>query len=1649
VEEQEECDNFLKRYKKKSNKYFKNMKTQILSNFEDTIEEKAEEIAGLTISKNDMKDNYFPNVLLDMRRGIVDVSDIEKEAGNNLIVKNAKTKKRARLIARERFIHDYIERKRKELNEKLAEKEREMEENFDMKVREMTKKKHSIKKFYEEQITTIKRNLYKQYVIEKNKLIEQCKFPKDIWQKVLPKSFNCEHLRTKAWGSLYDKGVRCLHCGKELNNLYQEESQILGYGSGGNRELFFKYRQHYENEANYRPKDNFELMILEKERLRLEKERRELEENEQYFYDFQDLAVIYQFDRRHAKEIKSHGIFRQGLQWSKEELETFEQNKLVKEEVRLRNEGLPENLLTEYDPLKEIQNPPPTFRASMERHYSQYKDLLYYIGRLHNFQKKIKEFKLKRFNFIYEKRIFSFILEFLHKESYQLEVKLVDLESDLDRTSKLLSIYAKMEKLWMHANMITSQAKKSKMKIEMSQVYYPFEIKLLKDDLNLINYEMKNLLKTKILTENSINHLSKEVTIFEENLVKNKKLFEENFLKLQALKLCMPGNIVPTKLFGMVYIISYRSNDDMLLVNLPFGKPNAKAYIYYKEVVEIIEKMQLNEMVLMEKEDLRMKTFVTQERIGIKKELYRMAKEDEDLHKYYEFIDLNKFEKQLKVDSVSEAVNTSFEITESVKYYDLQKRNVDAKLQTIVDDKNRRRKEYIGPKNSRPRAMSFFEKYKQRKLIEAELREKFITKMANDADLSVKTQLVQNRSQWMTTNLFTNFIDSVINEMIYECSYEAIQEGKMAKLESEKKTGIYFPHYPSYLSYGTYNLLSNLWQDYKNELKENILLNESNIQKLILSLQAQKRNEQSNHKNSSVQKKFLLKNPNYNNNKKLFKLFYDVTKKTSLGIVGNSSGNNKDSDAADEYELAEKKKAESSKYEKKKLKKMLRKLKKLELERQQKLCFEMFQEELLCKRFYQWELKENLRERRIMKEEEKLSMSIRKEEEKLKKMIAERMALMQKQRGGAAVDFDNLTAQQLSEIDLSQELLAKRDISLTYEKRRKELKDLTLERRRRTEDQKLMILEDELSLQLREIDKIERQRKAYVAEFGADEEVALNPTSSKKDTANNSEAIAKEAQRNREEEEFHQIYLKYTTGNIDMKSVIMTDNQCERLIHMITTEKLLSAKVLPIPEWLQRSMPRNFDALPVLSRNQYIKLRVKINDKQKKILKGVEKDEKRMLKMEKKSYKEWDIKYRIMEQLTRKSELLMIETQEELYITLNKLYNVKDNVYKTEIFCREIGEKELKAKTKLNKLQEAYNLGKEEYSEACDWYQLCLKRNKNRDKLKRRVTSNCKFIDTESINGFYQRFQTHLLRERIYFTYFNTIVYSIINRSEMIATERKLLLLQFSISENKYYLANREKGMKNVLRELKCSEYMRMRRSLLNQTFFPKNRKNTLLHSFKGWIRFYYWNRGNKNAYKLKFEILKRQLDIDRQFKKELVTKNQLNYNDPTTLSPGGKANLPPQTLMSRIRERSVQCKHCFNFYLASQNQSLSCGYHPDSYQLQCPETCPQPGLTALCSVHRKKRWGCCRLTDPNAAGCARRYHTPPDVDPVYDYIMQKINERDQQEIEELEEKVTVAREENYPEKTKNLQKSQLMHIEKDLEEARATAARFKNLKFV
>ena len=103
--------------------------------------------------------------------------------------------------------------------------------------------------------------------------------------------------------------------------------------------IFLPLHYHYDFTESFKFNSSEELERVEAERLRLEKERREMQEQEQYFFDYEGVREMYEFDRRHTSEIKSSGVFRQGLHWQPLEILKLENDNILKERERLEKEG--------------------------------------------------------------------------------------------------------------------------------------------------------------------------------------------------------------------------------------------------------------------------------------------------------------------------------------------------------------------------------------------------------------------------------------------------------------------------------------------------------------------------------------------------------------------------------------------------------------------------------------------------------------------------------------------------------------------------------------------------------------------------------------------------------------------------------------------------------------------------------------------------------------------------------------------------------------------------------------------------------------------------------------------------------------------------------------------------------------------------------------------------------------------------------------------------------------------------------------------------------------------------------------------------------------------------------------------------------------
>jgi len=487
--------------------------------------------------------------------------------------------------------------------------------------------------------------------------------------------------------------------------------------------------------------------------------------------------------------------------------------------------------------------------------------------------------------------------------------------------------------------------------------------------------------------------------------------------------------------------------------------------------------------------------------------------------------------------------------------------------------------------------------------------------------------------------------------------------------------------------------------------------------------------------------------------------------------------------------------------------------------------------------------------------------------------------------------------------------------------------------------------------------------------------------------------------------------------------------------------------VVEIPDWMV-TVPPDWDSWTLPRQRKHIDEMDQIRLRALTRRENIVLEEKLMDGIEAKGYQDWKGAHGIVLQDATELELAVMQLSEKCRSLEYDIKEIESNIRRISTFCREKGEEELRCNTALRKLEHYARRREKELKEATAWFELCVKRARQRDKVKRRVVANCLWIDTDSITGFHQRFQTSLLRKRLYEIYFQRITAQIVTRAEIIASERRLMGIQERLSVNKATLVERTYQMKERWKEIQRDEYMRMRKSMLNQKLFPYHRREVLFQRFSSWVRFYLWNRGHREAFELRYEVLKRQMDIQRKYRAQLSTdrENAAYDQSATAAEEGAGIELTP---MQRHREHLVLCSLCKKFYLDSQNNSTACSYHPGLLAMDCPNSCPAPGFTPLCQSHRIRRWRCCDSIKVDSAGCCRRNHSPASEDAIYSKMISAILQRDVDESAALDAKLEDARKMNWPLQMMELKRGQVGELEDRIAAKRTLADKYFSLKFV
>jgi hypothetical protein len=444
------------------------------------------------------------------------------------------------------------------------------------------------------------------------------------------------------------------------------------------------------------------------------------------------------------------------------------------------------------------------------------------------------------------------------------------------------------------------------------------------------------------------------------------------------------------------------------------------------------------------------------------------------------------------------------------------------------------------------------------------------------------------------------------------------------------------------------------------------------------------------------------------------------------------------------------------------------------------------------------------------------------------------------------------------------------------------------------------------------------------------------------------------------------------------------------------------------------------------------------------------------------------------------AELQWMEHEEEAKVAERELRECAQNVRKVTLYCQIKGQEELRLKAQARKYREEANRYGKKMKDALKWYKQCVRETDRCKRVRIRTFTDTEYTDTSAICGFHQRYLTEQLFARLRYMYFETLAVIIVNRAELVATERAQMKFNEELVNNEKETTKKTIGLALLWKEQKRMEYLRMFRSELGKHIFKAWRRKILVVAYQGWVRFWSWHHGMRSAFSLRYEVIKQKLDVKRlhptvseinerrehgmiaanldvpaiEESKASTEFDEFMENGSGAFNAGGwptelvaKKQMPQKSLHQRHISRPVRCRMCKKYYLEYQNTDQSCAYHPGEYTTTCPQWCT--GLTAACMTHRTPRWNCCDARDKGkfgSSGCMRRNHMPPEVDEHYNFAVKTKTDFYAKAFAEQGAEMTDVREKNWIVEARKVKRDQLASIFDDLEVHRKVVRRFERL---
>jgi len=1305
----------------------------------------------------------------------------------------------------------------------------------------------------------------------------------------------CEHLRCKAWGDCYGKGVRCVTCGKEITMTHEEEGQLAGLGSGDDPVMVDNIERHRKNEAGYRFRNSEELTAVGKMRRKLEKERWDQTHHDPYFYDFEDIRQIYEFDRRHQYHFRDEGVTRQGVQWTEEAFkERYEKMKASVDNLSPTSKKKSHAELDRW--LAGAR--PPTFRREDISHQAQFRDTILTFARINNYRSRLWDLKQERVEQLTDSNLQVLVLAHLHQQIVRLEMHLKHVERDMQSTAQVLLIKRLAEVQYADAAEIRMLAQQDLREKEMITVGKVEDAEESEQAARELGEQVRGLLRQRVYVERKMEGVMERQRNQREKADSLLQGVKDMQNKVESMHYRQRGVVVPTP-YGHCQVLLYREADDMVVVKLPKNKQmQMRMYLPLAVCMQIEREISESTRVAMEAEEEASRVYYKAENELRALETQRMGDEERTQR------DQIKFAREIEEEEAMVDLTVTQAVRDAKKFLERQEGKNEitdrvmkalAKHEKTVDHKIRT---WRG-EGKRPKKFKSHDRLWYRISQRSVQRRLFLEEQASLSETEARNAIEQKHRNRAEEATFEFIIFGFLHEYITSVASEALKAGLEAKRRAEEETGIVFPD-PPHMQYEVYHVLSNWWMSKKKELQKNL--------------------EQWGARSAQDELRWEAEKANRN------KLMRDV-------------------------ELREKLETEKR--------------------RQEELCREMMKEEAYCRRFYKEEMKQCLDERRQMRTAE---IEKRLFDKQLK--LFEEMQASKYQIAGAT-GFDEEEA-------VPGGMTAK-------EHRRLQLKKNRADKQRQRREIEKMMEEDELSGQVRaELRKIEQQAalKKEMELYGmgeGDEEIEEDDRSIHSDFSSEDES--------EDEEEAAELARIVEAEDLDADQA----RELRRKMRKKKRLEKLRARANAKREAAERAAANELERAKMATLIEHAKV-----------------------------------------------ELEWMEVEEEAKLVERELRVNSENVRKVTLYCQMKGQEEMRAKALSRKLRGTADKDLKAVEDALEFFEKCSAELDRCKRVKFRVDIDTEFTDTSAICGFLQRYESPVLFQKLRHLYFWTLAGIVANRAELIATERRLMRINEELVSNEEETKTKTKDLAQLWKEQKRSDLMRMRRSELGTKMFTKWQNSILTKVFEGWVRFWMWHQGMRNAFNLKYALIKQELDLKRLHPETRDAKER-KQNTMATGDDKRDAN-SKKTLLQQHQSKPIQCRLCGIFYLEGHNTDRSCRYHPGEYKTACPSWCP--GLSTNCMSHRTRRWTCCDVREKGKfgnTGCQSRFHMPPEKDPDYKAAVDLKDEFFVNEFTKLGREGEEVKTANWALQAKKIKIQQLDDIKDHVEEERKVVRRFHN----